>query len=405
MKTGAYISGAGHVAFFMWMLLGGFFLSVPKPLPVQTSAVTLVTPDELAAMSQPASAPRMQQDASRPAQPVVRDAPDAARPPAAEPDARAPAAPPGGAPDRLATPAGEAAPTPVGQLPRPAPPPPPSPSPQLSPTQPGQPAQPLPENPPVDAPPDAVAVPRPAPRVAPTAAPAPPPDAVISDQPAPEAAPDRSADTRAPDSRAAAPKEAATRIVTEAEKPASAAPRASLRPVARPKRPPPPASSGAAPAATQEAPKPAEPAAPAPQQGRDGAGASVENAVAAALAAASRATPAPAAASGPPLSSAERDALRIAVQNCWNVGSLSSEALSTTVVVGVTMQRDGRPVTDSIELLSFTGGSRAAANQAFEAARRAIVRCGAKGFDLPAEKYARWQKVEMTFNPEKMRTK
>ena len=47
----------------------------------------------------------------------------------------------------------------------------------------------------------------------------------------------------------------------------------------------------------------------------------------------------------------------------------------------------------------------AAAQQAFEAARRAIIRCGVSGFDLPAEKYDQWQEIEMTFNPEQMRIK
>ncbi|MEM6478789.1 MAG: energy transducer TonB, partial [Pseudomonadota bacterium] len=42
---------------------------------------------------------------------------------------------------------------------------------------------------------------------------------------------------------------------------------------------------------------------------------------------------------------------------------------------------------------------------AFEAARRAIIRCGAKGFDLPSEKYDQWKEIEMTFNPEQMRTR
>ena len=69
------------------------------------------------------------------------------------------------------------------------------------------------------------------------------------------------------------------------------------------------------------------------------------------------------------------------------------------------MQRDGRPDTASIRLLSSSGGSDAAARQAFEAARRAVIRCGARGFDLPADKYSHWQDVEMTFNPEKMRIK
>ena len=41
--------------------------------------------------------------------------------------------------------------------------------------------------------------------------------------------------------------------------------------------------------------------------------------------------------------------------------------------------------------------------QAFEAARRAIIRCGSSGFDLPAEKYGHWRDIEMTFNPERMR--
>ena len=57
----------------------------------------------------------------------------------------------------------------------------------------------------------------------------------------------------------------------------------------------------------------------------------------------------------------------------------------------------------SIEMLSASGGSAAAARQAFEAARRAIIRCGASGYDLPTEKYDRWRNIEMTFNPEKMR--
>ncbi|MEL7282847.1 MAG: energy transducer TonB, partial [Pseudomonadota bacterium] len=79
---------------------------------------------------------------------------------------------------------------------------------------------------------------------------------------------------------------------------------------------------------------------------------------------------------GPPLTGGERDALRVAVSRCWNVGSLSTDALGTTVVVAVDMQESGQPVNGSIELVSSSGGSAAAAQQAFEAARRAIIRCG-----------------------------
>ena len=106
---------------------------------------------------------------------------------------------------------------------------------------------------------------------------------------------------------------------------------------------------------------------------------------------------------GPPLTRGEKDGLRVAVSRCWNLGSSSTDALSTTVVVMVSMSRDGKP--EGIRMASWEGPSEGAANTAFQAARRAIIRCGAAGFDLPAEKYGQWQEIEMTFNPEKMRIK
>ena len=86
---------------------------------------------------------------------------------------------------------------------------------------------------------------------------------------------------------------------------------------------------------------------------------------------------------GPPLSVGEKDALRVAVSNCWNVGSLSSESLQVAVVVAFDMSRDGRPVAPSIRLVSSSGGSASGAKQAYEAARRAIIRCAKNGYKLP----------------------
>jgi len=103
------------------------------------------------------------------------------------------------------------------------------------------------------------------------------------------------------------------------------------------------------------------------------------------------------------LSPGEIDRLRVAVQQCWNVGAVSTEALAVTVTVGISMTRDGRP--GEPRLLGHSGGSEAAAAQAFDAARRAILRCGIGGYDLPADRYERWREVEITFNPEKMRLK
>ena len=112
--------------------------------------------------------------------------------------------------------------------------------------------------------------------------------------------------------------------------------------------------------------------------------------------------PAPA---GPPLTQGEKDGLRVAVSKCWNVGSLSTDALGVTVVVAVNMTPDGKPDTGSIRMLSSSGGTNNAAETAFQAARRAIIRCGGRGFDLPVEKYDQWREIEMTFNPERMRIK
>ena len=104
----------------------------------------------------------------------------------------------------------------------------------------------------------------------------------------------------------------------------------------------------------------------------------------------------------PSLTSSEKDALRVAIQQCWDVGALSSAALRVTVTVSVTMLADGRPNTASIRQVSATGGSGDAVRQAYEAARRAIIRCGARGYDLPAEKFDQWREIEMVFNPERM---
>lgn len=108
---------------------------------------------------------------------------------------------------------------------------------------------------------------------------------------------------------------------------------------------------------------------------------------------------------GPTLTGSEIEGLRLAVKECWNVGSMSTDAMKVIVVVGVALGRDGKPDMTSIRLISSSGGTGSATTQAYETARRAVIRCGAKGFDLPAEKYDHWRDVEITFNPEKMRNK
>jgi biopolymer transport protein ExbD len=230
--------------------------------------------------------------------------------------------------------------------------------------------------------------PPPAPRVAPEPTPVPPVEAErapqVVEQTAPEPAPEAPVVEEQPQ---AAPEAATTRIITEADRPVETAPVESIRPRARPPRPV--RTAEPAPETPRETPTPP----------RDDA---VRDAVAAALSDTNR--PAAAAApSGPPMTDGEKDGLRIAVQQCWNTGALSTDALRTTVTVAVSMARDGRPEVGSIRMLGFEGGSQASAQQAYEAARRAIIRCGANGFNLPVEKYDHWRDIEMVFNPERMR--
>ena len=49
-------------------------------------------------------------------------------------------------------------------------------------------------------------------------------------------------------------------------------------------------------------------------------------------------------------------------------------------------------------MVGSSGGSDAAANQAFEAARRAVLMCARNGgYKLPPEKYSHWKDVIIDF--------
>ena len=97
--------------------------------------------------------------------------------------------------------------------------------------------------------------------------------------------------------------------------------------------------------------------------------------------------------------------MQLAISPCWNLGASSSAALFTTVVVGMELSIEGKPLANSIYLVGYEGGDSESAQRAFESAQRAIKECGAQGFELPADQYSAWQNVEITFNPEKMRVR
>lgn len=393
MNTGQIISGIGHLGLIAWAVLGGAFQS--EPLPFEVTEVTAISAEEYAALFPAERAPEAVANIDTPEPPEAGEAPGMA--------SEADAAPEMAVPDSAGTP-------PPDDLPEVVEPAPPAEAevsdapPQMQPPQEDMAAL-VPEVSPRPQP-------RPAPRIAPEPVAPPEPDVEIDDVDRQEAAPEETAEpVEEEQQRETAREEAATEIVTEAEEEPAAAPDRSLRPRARPAARPAEAETEtaaaqeapAAEAPATEAPATETPATETPAEAPEVDNSSVEDAIAAALGGSE--TQADSTPSGPPLTAGEKDALRVAVQQCWNVGSLSTEALNTTVVVGVEMAEDGRPVSGSIRMIDATGGSDAAARQAFEAARRAIIRCGANGFDLPVEKYDHWRDIEMTFNPEKMRIK
>ena len=381
LTAGTYVSGGAHVGLLAW-LLSGWGLS-QEPLPFETVDVSVVSSAEYAALVNRGN-PNIE-----PVEPISLAAPEIESAPEVTPEQPVAQATPEARPT---VPEDEVPPEALAPVPQPE---------QIidsapileAPAIPEAPA--VPDAPVTDAPPQAQA----APRVAPQAAPAPPLNADVAPQVQQEVAPQAEAPETAEVveevTEETAPEEAATEIVTEAEVP-SAAPEASVRPPSRPSRPAP----------VEEAPAETEVATqePAPEDTTlDDLLADVAAETPADVAPAQEAPAQEAAGDpGPPLTGGERDAFRVAVQGCWVVDT-GSQAASVTVTVAFSLGRDGRVEGNAVNLVSNSDGTGAAVTAAYDAARRAVLRCQGGGFELPAEKYEQWRNVEMTFNPSEMR--
>ena len=107
------------------------------------------------------------------------------------------------------------------------------------------------------------------------------------------------------------------------------------------------------------------------------------------------------------MNAGQKEGIRVAINRCWNIGSLSTAAQRVKISMRVEMTEDGKPKSDTIEMVSFEGGDEAAAQQAFEAAKRAVVRgvkgCGAPGYDLDPAQYGQWNVMNLIFDASGMR--
>ncbi|MGJ8624576.1 MAG: cell envelope biogenesis protein TolA [Yoonia sp.] len=370
-STGTYLSGTAHAALVVWMV-AGWGMSA-EPLPFEVTEVSVVSGSEFAQLTQGVQPDQPPGDPApieppivdeTPPTPIVETPPEVAEtpPPVTAPAIETPPA----APD-LTVPETVVTDTPPA----------------------------VPDTPTIVAPPPSAElgvslrpIPRPAPRVAPEIVAPPPPDATVAPDVAQAAVEDVEVPAEVPvepEDETTAPEEAADQIVTEAEEPAFA-PEISRRPATRPQRTAAVETPTEAPTETPSAADPTPAVDP----------------VAAALAAAG-ATDTPGL-SGGQLSDGDKSGFLRQVGNCWNTGTLSTGAQNTIVVMEFSMTPEGEPVSGSVQMESFSGGSAADADAAFQTARRALLRCsGDTGYDLPRDQYEQWQRVVLTVDPTAMR--
>jgi hypothetical protein len=381
VSTGTILSGIGHAALILWVILGDWLFAAQDTPEIAVTTMTMMTSAEFDAMKAAVASPPR---------------------PQAKP--------------RVETPPVEVA-TPEPVIPD-TPEPPPEPEPQPEP-------EPVPEVPPEPAPdPQPIEVPEPivplAPeeQILPSVSPEVQPEAqaadIVSPEPTPEPEPDIETATDPTEATSDVPTEdpvvvpedtnqtvaaeTGDVIETEANQDQTEAlgMQTSLRPKSRPARP--------EPDVVAEDPPP-EPAAEDTAQ----TDADVQDALEAAL---NEVVDEPASeagtediaspAGGDPMSEGEIGDFSRAIGNKWNLGSASTDALRTTIVIRVTFGPDATP--QDFELIQSDGPTDAATQTAFEAARRAIIRAsGDGGIPLPLDKYDTWKVLELEFNPNGMR--
>ena len=270
MRIGYYISGAGHIGLILWMFFGEMFNTPPQSFEVTTD-VAMPAPALPAEVVPPAES-RPDPTPPTPPEPQVTEAPQS------DPVPQQPDPLPQRAEAEVSDEAPVIAPPPQEEV-------------VLSPNISDRP------------------VPRPSERVAPEPVAAPEPDTQVSDSVTEEVVSDEEAEVVREETEGGAPEEATTRIVTEAMEEPSAAPTTSIRPRTRPARPEP-----APVAETPQEPAPQQQAQEQPAPQSDSTADAVADALRQALEGGA-ASPAAGGQSGPPMTSGERDALRVACNN------------------------------------------------------------------------------------------
>ncbi len=98
------------------------------------------------------------------------------------------------------------------------------------------------------------------------------------------------------------------------------------------------------------------------------------------------------------LSRSEMDALRNAIEQCWNVPMGLSNVEEMRVTITMNLAKDGN--IDGRVDVEATGGHSQTRRAFAESARRAVLKCAP--YNLPNEKYDTWSRVVVNFDPSQM---
>lgn len=86
------------------------------------------------------------------------------------------------------------------------------------------------------------------------------------------------------------------------------------------------------------------------------------------------------------------------IKKCWVIDD-SEKYSKISVILRVSFDRKGNPLSDSIYLVSASAGNSRDVQIAYRSARTAIKRCVGDGYDLPEDKYEMWKQIEIQFIP------
>ena len=100
------------------------------------------------------------------------------------------------------------------------------------------------------------------------------------------------------------------------------------------------------------------------------------------------------------------NALLKQIEPCWNV-DVGNQNAYVKVTVAFSLNKNGKIERNEIKLVASEGGEGSAARSAFTNAKKTIFKCQKKwdGFNLQDFDYEQWQQIVLTFNPDQMRNR